>query len=173
LGGIVLGVEADFSGTVWKGSQTILTEFDFPPVIEARSSYSSDMDWLGTVRARIGFLPTPTLLAYITGGFAFGKVEQSLSVVADNDPGSNDDAFAGSDSATETGWTVGGGVEWAIVPRVSFKAEYLYFNLGDLPAFQTGPAGGGCNATNCLLNVTSGDEIEGHLGRIGVNFQLQ
>jgi outer membrane immunogenic protein len=31
---------------------------------------------------------------------------------------------------TRVGWTAGGGWEWMFAPRWSFKAEYLYYDLG-------------------------------------------
>ena len=33
--------------------------------------------WLGTARARLGYLPTPNLLTFVNGGFAYGEVERS------------------------------------------------------------------------------------------------
>jgi outer membrane immunogenic protein len=61
-------------------------------------------DWFGTVRARAG-VAFDRALIYATGGFAFA-----------------DDA---------TGWTVGGGVEYAFTNNLSAKIEGLYVNLED------------------------------------------
>ena len=55
-------------------------------------------------------------LVYGTGGAAFGNIQASFS----NDPVS---------SATETGWTVGAGVEVAFAPNWTAKAEYLFVDL--------------------------------------------
>ena len=38
--------------------------------------------------------------------------------------------FAGSSSKTRVGWTLGAGGEYAITNNITFKAEYLYVNLG-------------------------------------------
>ena len=68
-------------------------------------------DWFGTVRARAG-VAFDRALIYATGGFAFA-----------------DDA---------TGWTVGGGVEYAFTNNLSAKIEGLYVNLDnddDFPGF--------------------------------------
>ena len=62
---------------------------------------SSD-DWFGTVRARAG-VAFDRALIYATGGFAF----------TDGD----------------SGWTVGGGVEYAFTNNLSAKVEGLYVNL--------------------------------------------
>ena len=71
-------------------------------------SRSRGVNWFGTVRARVGTIAiSPALLVYGAGGLAYG----------------------GSD-AVRTGWTAGGGVEWAFVPNWSAKLEYLYVDLG-------------------------------------------
>jgi outer membrane immunogenic protein len=59
-------------------------------------------DWFGTVRARAGVAFGQALI-YATGGFAFA-----------------DDS---------TGWTAGGGVEYAFTNNLSLKVEGLYVNL--------------------------------------------
>jgi outer membrane immunogenic protein len=62
----------------------------------------NNSDWFGTVRARAG-VAFDRALIYATGGFAFA-----------------DDA---------TGWTVGGGLEYAFTNNLSAKIEGLYVNL--------------------------------------------
>ena len=62
----------------------------------------NNSDWFGTVRARAG-VAFDSALIYATGGFAFA-----------------DDA---------TGWTVGGGLEYAFTNNLSAKVEGLYVNL--------------------------------------------
>jgi outer membrane immunogenic protein len=62
----------------------------------------NNSDWFGTVRARAG-VAFDRALIYATGGFAFA-----------------DDA---------TGWTVGGGLEYAFTNNLSAKVEGLYVNL--------------------------------------------
>jgi len=37
-------------------------------------------------------------------------------------------------SNTQVGWTAGGGVEWMFMPNWSAKAEYLYYDLGNISA---------------------------------------
>ena len=39
---------------------------------------SKSLDYLGTVRGRLGYLFTPTLLVYATGGLAYGGVNSSV-----------------------------------------------------------------------------------------------
>ena len=73
-------------------------------------------DWLATVRGRAGWA-WDRVLFYGTGGAAFAPASVGAGSF-----------FAGSlgGSATMTGWTAGGGVEYAFTPNWTAKAEYLY-----------------------------------------------
>jgi outer membrane immunogenic protein len=94
-------------------------------------SARSGLDWFGTVRARAGFA-IDRVLIYATGGFAYGGGDD------DNCGGFvfNDFVCDGGDD-TRTGWTVGGGFEWALPmtagwfgsSAVTFGVEALYVNL--------------------------------------------
>ncbi|ARN83682.1 outer membrane protein [Methylocystis bryophila] len=95
----VAGLEADFQGSSIGGGSS---SFGGPMGGERRS-----VDWFGTVRGRVGTIAIdPKWLIYGTGGFAYG----------------------GNGSA-ETGWTGGGGVEYAFAPNWSARAEYLFVDL--------------------------------------------
>ena len=86
------------------------------------------------MRGRLGYLATPTLLAYATGGLAYGGVKSSANISQDNLGifGADPQAFSssGNYSGTRTGWVVGGGLEWMFAPNWSLKAEYLHYDLG-------------------------------------------
>jgi len=119
---IVLGFETDFQGTSlgsghsnnnWAYSYpSPLTGFPLTPLATGNNAGLA-LNWFGTVRGRAGFLFTPTLLLYGTGGFAYGQVGGNVT-------GWNN---------TRTGWTAGGGVEWLFLPNWSAKAEYLFVDL--------------------------------------------
>jgi len=91
-----------------------------------------DTRWLGTLRGRLGFLLTPTLLVYGTGGLAYSEVSASTSL-AQSDTFTN---FTGSGvggngfAELVTGWTAGGGVQWMFTQNWSVKIEYLRYDLG-------------------------------------------
>ena len=36
---------------------------------------NEQLEWFGTVRGRVGATVTPTLLTYVTGGLAYGRVK--------------------------------------------------------------------------------------------------
>ena len=72
----LIGAEADIDWSGVKGSASTggaLGQFIFPPFV---NTVEEKVEWLGTVRARLGYLPTPNLLAFVTGGFAYGEVER-------------------------------------------------------------------------------------------------
>jgi len=138
----VAGIEADIQGIA--GSTGSASSFAaggvplFPTETMTSSvSVSKQLSYFGTVRGRLGYLITPTLLAYGTGGLAYGGVQSNTSIFQ-NDccifPGGVSAAAigAGAFSDTRVGWTVGGGVEWMFMPNWSAKVEYLYYDLGNV-----------------------------------------
>ena len=90
---------------------------------------SRKLEWLGTTRARVGFVATPDnrLMFYGTGGFAYGGGSRHFDVF---DSLNGWDWSGNGGSQTRTGWTLGAGVEYAITNNITIKGEYLYYNLG-------------------------------------------
>ena len=73
INSFVLGLEVDIDGT--SGRKTLNTVHGPDNVIPRAVFFTSSqgLDWLGTVRGRIGFTPIDRLLIYGTGGLAFGE----------------------------------------------------------------------------------------------------
>lgn len=88
--------------------------------------YGSKLDYLGTIRARAGVLPTDSLLIYGHGGLAYGRfapvIKGSLFPVPD------------LQAANRMGWTAGVGLEYAITRNISVQAEYSYTDFGTATA---------------------------------------
>jgi outer membrane immunogenic protein len=106
IGQAVLGVEGDIDWADIGATTTSACAF---------GCKTSDT-WLSTVRGRLGYA-ADRFMPYITGGAAFGDIRAS-------GPG-----LVGA-SATNAGWTVGGGIEFAVAGHWTAKAEYLYVDLG-------------------------------------------
>src|SRR5690606_1787184 len=70
-----------------------------------------ELDWFATVRGRLGFLLTPRLLVYGTGGVAFGETNANL-VASDISPPPALVTARGSASETHIGWAAGAGGEF-------------------------------------------------------------
>ncbi|MBB3771889.1 MULTISPECIES: outer membrane protein [Ancylobacter] len=115
VGGGQVGVNYQFDNNVVIGIEADLQGGD---VSASRWGYESKMDYFGTVRGRIGYA-FDHILPYFTGGFAYGHSKLT------------DQLTGFSDSQNLTGWTVGGGVEYALTNNWTVKAEYLYMDLGD------------------------------------------
>jgi outer membrane immunogenic protein len=80
--------------------------------------------WFGTVRARAG-VAFDRALIYATGGFAYGDVGHGSSTFGDPLLGT----YYASNDDVNTGWTLGGGVEYAFTNNLTMKVEGLYVNL--------------------------------------------
>jgi len=166
MSNFVLGAEADFDGTTLSKS----ANYTGGPVLGTTltTHAKESLDWLGTVRGRLGFLVTPQLLLYGTGGFAYGGVNQEASVVANN----TGYGWYGSSNSVRTGWTAGAGAEYAITNNISLKAEYLYYDLGSKTVTA---AGNGAVASfaglNGIYGVTKTD-YNGSVARVGINYKF-
>jgi outer membrane immunogenic protein len=125
----VWGVEADFQGTTVNGSAGAVSMFGAGNIT---TIYKYELDDLGTVRARLGWLSSPNLLWYATGGLAYGRTRlaSAFQCPAFGPPCQNESTTATFSTHTTAGWTAGAGVEWKLTPVWSVKAEYLYAELG-------------------------------------------
>jgi outer membrane immunogenic protein len=130
-GAFVLGVETDFQGTTLSRSRNIVGPTFLGPTgtndfFTANSKTS--LDWLGTTRARVGFVATPDnrLLIYGTGGVAYAGGNTKFNFF-DSSTGA---FWSTNPSSSRTGWTVGGGAEYAWTNNWTIRGEYLYVNLG-------------------------------------------
>jgi outer membrane immunogenic protein len=158
----VLGVEADFQGSGQKADGSFLIPFIpatvAPAVPGLTANYTDKLEWFGTVRARAGYT-WDRWLAYVTGGWAFGH--GTLSGTGTTTPAGTVLAF--STSQDYSGWTVGGGLEWAFADHWSAKAEYLYIDFGNGPTVVVNTAGS--------LAIASG-KMTDNIARLGVNYHF-
>ena len=74
--------------------------------------------------------PDGRTLLYAKGGVAFAHSHLDASVNNQFDGGGIPAVTTLASSATTTGWTVGIGVERALTPAWSVKAEYDYLDFG-------------------------------------------
>jgi outer membrane immunogenic protein len=168
-GSLVFGLETDIQYADITGTASTTTAvFPFPSIT---TTAQNKVDWFGTLRPRVGFVAAPSFLIYATGGLAYGHVSSSASTLVVGPPGitctNNIFCSAGAASQTRAGWTVGGGLEYALSAPWSIKVEYLYVNLGsetyNMPS--TSPGGGG-------LGMQATTKFQENLVRAGLNYKL-
>ncbi|WP_186420629.1 outer membrane protein [Bosea sp. CS1GBMeth4] len=110
LGAVVLGVEGDIEGLNAHAGQG-----DAGGTVRVRQS------WQGSVRARLGY-SLDRILVYATAGAAFSKLEYTYaSPLA---------GLSETINASRTGWTVGGGVDYALTDRLILGIDYRYTDYG-------------------------------------------
>ncbi len=129
FGSMVAGIEGDLNAKSASSSYSLSDSNSFRAETFT-GSVKQGAD--GSIRGRLGFLVTPSVLVYGTGGVAFGSVSGSFSYSAHEIDGFG---FAsatggGSWSTTRTGATGGGGIEALITQSLTLRLEYRYTDLG-------------------------------------------
>jgi outer membrane immunogenic protein len=120
--GIVIGLEGTVDGTSLDKTVSLFGV----PFLSVRSNEAVQ----GSIRGRLG-LAFDRVLIYGTGGAAFAAVK--------NDYALGDPFFLSEGiSKTRTGWTVGGGLEYAVTNNWSIGAEYRYSDFGRFNDFPFG-----------------------------------
>jgi outer membrane immunogenic protein len=128
----VLGVEADW-GVADKTTTLAGVSYPVSGFIGglATETFSVKTTWDASARGRVGFLTSPSVLVYATGGAAWLHVESTGSCnTLPACPG-----FAPvtiTNSHTKTGWTVGGGLEAMLWRNWIARGEYRYADFGTI-----------------------------------------
>ena len=177
------GLEADIQWTGQKGSSQFLCAAVTPgapgvclpglTILPAGAAgtvldLEQKLNWFGTARARLGMLFAPTVLAYVTGGLAFGEIETNatLHTFADNGPANAPLAVALNRSVIKTGWTVGGGVEARLWGNWTGKIEYIYFDLGGDSGSLPPPL------PRAFIGANYSSRMTDNIVRVGINYKF-
>jgi outer membrane immunogenic protein len=153
LGSWVLGIEGDFSWSgIRKDFDDSIPELFFCTIPDSPLKCVTNLRWLGTDRARIGYA-WDRLLVYGTAGIAYGNVSGTLA---------NADFFVSTGDSMRTGFIFGGGIEWAFTPAWSAKAEYLRTDFGSEITY---------NISNRFLEYVSLTKID--VARVGLNYHFR
>lgn len=206
----VVGIEADIQGAGIRGSGHSIgagvasTAADYHTATATSvgaNNITAGVDWLGTVRGRIGYLFTPTLLVYATGGLSYGGVYANVTnysttsltfgqtaeaiplqdiFLSSYSAGSTHTFFGGGQrSQTLVGWNAGGGLEWMFAPNWSVKAEAFYWNLGNMnvptASFAVAPIPGayyGAGGEGASTIGVTRINYAGVIARAGVNYHF-
>ena len=143
---VVLGIEGDVSWSSLNQSGTAST------LISKTGTFSSRLDELSTIRGRLGWAFDRALL-YGTGGVAFADLKDQFA-----DP---DFPLTATPGSSLTGWTAGGGIEYALTDHWTAKAEYLHVGFRQRTAMDTGGIG-------YIFDYKDSLDI----GRVGINYKF-
>ena len=147
-GGLTQGFVGGFVGYNWIVDKSIVVgiqgdinyKFGAGFKIDDRLRLTSDYD--GSIRARVGYMMTARSLVYATGGLAFAKFKTPQSGAQERDfatcdqNGGPSGGLCQSEAAEDhiggfrTGWTAGGGAEYAMDKNWSTRLEYRYTDYG-------------------------------------------
>lgn len=92
------------------------TDFNWTNIDDKKGGRKASSDWNGATRGRIGYA-FDRFLVYGAAGVAYSDREVRVS-------------GNGGDSKSAVGWTVGGGVEYAVADDVTIRGEYRYNDYG-------------------------------------------
>jgi outer membrane immunogenic protein len=174
---VVLGLETDIQGTTFKGKGSYASGLNdgayYTDDNNASGAYANNRsaigggqvtagaNWLGTARARLGYAITPDVLAYGTGGLAYGNVHASamqwMAANTQDSSGAGDVSSANQPSIPgyanysgfKAGWAAGGGFEWMFRDSWSLRTEGMYYNLGQVN-LASSPVSVTCGGTSCV-----------------------
>ncbi len=182
----MVGAEADFDYAGLKRNRRWSKDFDLPyaygTAVQHDALVARDgLDFLGTVRGRLGFA-FDRVLVYGTGGLAYGSTEYRHTLTVTNAytptnaaPFNVVEKYMAHKSGTQTGYAFGGGIEYALPTdsflnvlrsnAVTIKAEYLRYDLGSRSVLQYDSTG---------KNPWTATKVrsEGDLVRAGLNFKF-
>lgn len=147
-GRFVFGGEFDISASGMSGSHHIT------PIIQNNGTAfpgagflqsNQDIDWLASLRPRVGVTLVPRLLIYGTGGLAFGHVSEFATTDFRPVGTTQYPVFV---DRVKKGWIAGAGAEFGLTKRLSVRGEFMRHRLGTdaktvnaipaLPPFQVG-----------------------------------
>jgi len=120
----VIGLEADFD---WAASHRVNNVVTFTPPGAGPNSFqlASNNRWITTLAARAGYA-FDSILLYVKGGGGWvGSGHITLSNLTTNS------AATFSNGSTDTGWLVGGGLEWAFAHNWTVRFEYDFLGLSN------------------------------------------
>jgi len=146
-GGFVLGAEGDLGYLGLK--KTDILPSDDENTVSRLVKYG----WYGTATGRLGYAWDQWLL-YLKGGYAVARIRH-----AGFETGSGENVY--DVSATRSGYTVGGGLEYAVSPNWSWKVEYLYMDFGRRTTVTSDPE----------VTVENRDDV--HTVKVGLNYRFR
>jgi outer membrane immunogenic protein len=159
-GAWVFGIEGDGSAVNKSGQG-----FELDPIPRPNTNWISQTQerWFVTARGRLGLTNFwwfgDKTMVYVTGGGAWAKIDASEFLTT------NIIGTGHQESNTRSGWTVGGGIEYALGYGWSAKGEFLYADFGTFNTFTSPPF--------ATTNIFPRDvKVKDYVWRAGMNYKF-
>ncbi|MDF1758357.1 MAG: outer membrane beta-barrel protein [Legionellaceae bacterium] len=179
---IVIGFDTDIDALTYSKNRLISEKsaglVGFNEAYIGSAIIKQNIDFLGTARARIGYLYKPSILLFGVGGFAYGGATIDTYWTASESLGSEiypTITTKNNKNRVLSGWTAGAGIEWLFQPSWSAKFEYTYYALNkfnvptsliQVSESQTPAATWASITANTALSVLTGSF------RLGINYHF-
>lgn len=193
----VVGVEADFAlanETASIHGSPYLTSLQFgtpstPFGASPNDGFTVRTTWDSSARLRFGWLVTPSIMLYLTGGLAWAHIQVTSTCSTVPTPNVSNCAvgnyFGGTlgpdiitHSGTKLGWTLGTGLDVMLTPQWVIRGQYRFADFG----YPNGGSGAfnftdvractGCPAANNPLTVSSQVLLMQHMFEIGLAYKF-
>ncbi|AGF74279.1 hemin binding protein [Bartonella australis AUST/NH1] len=113
----VVHVERSARGQDKGGGKTVTTD------------YTLEQKWSGATRIRVGFV-TGRIMPYIAGGVAYTQLHGIYSETVEKKDVNPQSYNLEDDKKTMVGYTLGGGLDYAVTDNIILRAEYRYSDFG-------------------------------------------
>ena len=132
FGRAVTGLEIDFSAADIKGSNGVTETVPFGGgTFTTAITLGEQVKYLGTARARLGWLPTDNVLLYGTAGLAWERLDTTSTASQIATPAPNTQIVSLRTPIDKFGWVAGIGAEVMLgSPNWIGRVEYLHYDLG-------------------------------------------
>jgi outer membrane immunogenic protein len=195
----VVGLEGDFAfaneSAVFHGSpypaNLLFGSPSLPFGASPNDEFKVRTTWDGSARLRAGWLATPSIMLYLTGGVAWAHLQATSTCSSLPTPNVSNCApgnyFSGTlgpavitHSATKLGWTLGTGTEMLLwsgwVARGQYRySDFGYLSIGDGSAFNFADARicNGCpSAASSPLSVSYQLRLMQHIFELGLAYKF-
>jgi outer membrane immunogenic protein len=162
-GKMVGGLEIDLSGAPIKGSSSVAAGFNLVGT-PFTATLTDKFDLLGSARARLGYLVSPNVMLYGTGGLGWTQVDQTATVLLPTETSIN------TVPSWRVGWVAGAGAETRLCnTNWLVRLEYLHYDFGSSGSVFSDTT---TNGVVTLFNSSMSQHLTTDVVRTGISYKL-